>query len=84
MDLEEDVLRAAKAVAAARGVSIGKAVSSLVREAFARPVVFEHPDGLPVMPSLPPGSVGVLTSERVAQMLAEDDGEAGRFLLKQA
>lgn len=81
MDLEDDVVLVAKAVAAARGVSIGKAVSSLVRESLARPVSFESADGFPVMPALPPGIGEPLTPERVAELLDDDDaGVTGRLL----
>ena len=56
LDLDSDVLQAAKEIAAARGLTAGKVVSDLVRKALepaARPRVR---NGVPLMPRQAPGS----------------------------
>jgi hypothetical protein len=83
IDMEDDVVLVAKAVAAARGVSIGKAVSAMVRESLARPVSFDSADGFPVMPALPPGIGEPLTPERVAELMDAEDADASGRLLAQ-
>ena len=56
LDLDDDVLQAAKEIAAARGLTAGKVVSDLVRKALepvARPRVR---NGVPLMPRQAPGT----------------------------
>jgi len=46
LTLDDDALKAAKVYAARRHVSLGKAVSELVRQAVDRPLVTESRSGL--------------------------------------
>ncbi|MEZ5355371.1 MAG: DUF6364 family protein [Bryobacteraceae bacterium] len=79
LDIEPDVIEAAKSVASSRGISLGKAISALIRESFARPVRLDSEDGFPVMPSVP-GSIS-LDNRTVAELL-DEDGELGSFLVR--
>jgi hypothetical protein len=47
--LEDDALEAARAHAARHGVSLGKAVSELVRQGAERPLVIDRKNGFPVV-----------------------------------
>ena len=49
LDLDLDVLQAAKEIAASRGISAGQAVSELVRKALAAPRVKKVRNGVPVI-----------------------------------
>ncbi|NJM07845.1 CopG family transcriptional regulator [Candidatus Gracilibacteria bacterium] len=53
VDLEEDVLLAAKELARQRGVSIGKVISDLARQALARPDGSNMRNGIPLFPVQP-------------------------------
>jgi len=63
VDLEEDVLLAAKEIAKQRGKTLGQALSDLARQALTRrsPVSTKH--GLPLFPVQP--NAGVVTLELV-------------------
>ena len=50
VDLEEDVLRAAKEIACQRGVSIGKVLSDLARQALAPAAPASVRNGIPLFP----------------------------------
>ena len=50
LDLELDVLQAAKEIAAARGMSAGQVVSELVRKALASTKTAEVRNGVPLLP----------------------------------
>jgi hypothetical protein len=50
LDLEEDVLLAAKELARQRGTSIGKIVSDLVRQALVRSSATATRNGIPLFP----------------------------------
>jgi hypothetical protein len=50
VDLEEDVLLAAKQLAREQGVSLGKVLSELAREALRRPVSTTTRNGVPLFP----------------------------------
>jgi len=56
LDLDEDVLQAAKELAAARGSTAGKIVSELVRKALAPPETGRVRNGVPLLPRRPPGA----------------------------
>lgn len=56
VDLDHDVLEAAKELAAAKGTTAGRILSDLVRQALdARPRV-THRNGVPLLPPRPKGS----------------------------
>jgi hypothetical protein len=58
LDLDEDVLQAAKELAAVRGVTAGRVVSDLVRKALTPTGPFPKiRNGVPLLPPRPPGSV---------------------------
>jgi len=69
VDLEEDVLLAAKAIARRRGVSIGKVLSDLARQALARPSTTTTRNGIPLFPVQP--NAAVITPELVQQLRDE-------------
>ena len=69
LDLEEDVLLAAKEIARQRGVTIGKVLSDLARQAMTRPVTGETRHGLPLFPIQP--DAGLVTLELVNQLRDE-------------
>lgn len=56
LDLDEDILQAAKELAASRGVTTGKAVSDLVRRALtpANEKRLRLRNGVPLLPPRPP------------------------------
>lgn len=58
LDLDEDVLQAAKELALVRGTTAGKVVSELVRAALAPPTVTAGRvrNGVPLLPPRRPGS----------------------------
>jgi hypothetical protein len=80
LEIEDEVLETTKAIAETRGISLGKAISALLKEALSRPPGISRPDGFPVMPTLPPGGAEPLTSERVAELMAAEDDDLKRFL----
>ena len=69
VDLEEDVLLAAKEIARQPGVSIGKVISELARQALARPGAVTMRNGIPLFPVQP--SAQVITPELVNQLRDE-------------
>lgn len=57
MDLDPDVLEAAKELARLRGQTAGQVVSGLVRQALAAPrSAASVRNGVPVLPHRPPGA----------------------------
>ena len=54
LDLDEDVLQAAKELAAAKGTTAGKVLSELAREALTPARTSRLRNGVPVLPSRPP------------------------------
>ena len=57
LDLDEDVLQAAKELAEARGVTAGRIVSDLLRKALTpTTAVPKIRNGVPLLPRRPPGS----------------------------
>jgi hypothetical protein len=69
LDIEDDVLLAAKEIAQQRGLSMGKVLSDLVREALTREAVYSTRHGVPVFPTRPEG--GVVTLELVNRLRDE-------------
>jgi hypothetical protein len=69
LDLEEDVLLAAKELARWRGVSIGKVLSDLARQALARQAGETTRNGVPLFPRRP--EARVVTLELVNQLRDE-------------
>jgi hypothetical protein len=70
LDIDDDVLEAAKELAAVQKTTAGQVISDLVRQAFTRPLgtPVEYRDGFPVLPK----RGGIVTSELV-ERLAEDE-----------
>jgi hypothetical protein len=60
LDLDDDVLQAAKELAAARRTTAGRIVSELLRQAMAPARKTHVRNGVPLLPARPPGS-GPLT-----------------------
>jgi hypothetical protein len=56
LDLDEDVLQAAKEIAANRGTTAGRVISELARAALAPSERVEIRNGVPLMPARRPGS----------------------------
>lgn len=69
LDLDADILDAAKELARSRHVSIGAVVSALAR-AGLRPTSIEVVDGLPVIRAVP--GAQVITSELVRRALDDE------------
>ena len=55
LDLDDDVLQAAKEIAAAQGTTAGKVLSDLARKALA-PARMKIRNGVPLLPRRPAGS----------------------------
>ena len=56
LDLDEDVLQAAKEMAAARGTTAGKVLSDLARKALTPTRASRARNGVPVLPQRPAGA----------------------------
>jgi hypothetical protein len=56
LDLDEDILQAAKELAAARGTTAGKVLSELARKALASPRAGRVRNGVPLLPRRPAGA----------------------------
>jgi hypothetical protein len=69
LDLEEDVLMAAKEIARQRGVTVGKVMSDLARQALTREVAEATRNGLPIFPIQ--SNAGIVTLELVNQLRDE-------------
>lgn len=69
LDVEEDVLLAAKEIARQRGVSIGKVLSELARQALSRQDALTARNGVPLFPIQP--RAGVVTLELINQLRDE-------------
>ena len=70
LDLDEDILQAAKEMAAARGTTAGKVVSELARKALTPARVPRVRNGVPLMPRRPPGTPR-LTMKQVNELRDE-------------
>ena len=69
LDLDEDVLLAAKEIARRRGVSIGKTLSDLARQALLNQAGATTRNGVPLFPLRP--EARVVTLELVNQLRDE-------------
>lgn len=69
VDLEEDVLLAAKEIARQRGSTVGQVLSDLVRQALTRQIQVSTKHGLPLFPVQP--DAGVVTLELVNRLRDE-------------
>ena len=69
LDIEEDVLLAVKEIARHRGVSIGKVLSDLARQALSRQDLGTVRNGVPLFPIQ--SEAGVVTLELVNQLRDE-------------
>jgi len=56
LDIDDDVLQAAKEIAANRRATAGRVISDLVREALGPKSAARPRNGVPVMPRRPKGS----------------------------
>lgn len=79
LDVEDDVLAAAKALAAARRVSVGAALSQLARRGIAAQTPLSARNGFPVF-QVPEGTPP-FGDEDIAEAIARESiGLAGSFL----
>jgi hypothetical protein len=69
LDIDEDVLLAAKEIAKQQGVSMGKALSKLAREALTRQATTTTRNGVPLFPQQPDAEI--VTLEIVNQLRDE-------------
>ena len=69
VDLEDDVLLAAKEIAKQRGYTLGRVLSELVRQALTRRTSVSTKHGLPLFPVQP--DAGVVTPELVNRLRDE-------------
>jgi hypothetical protein len=69
LDVEDDVLLAAREIARQRGVSMGKVLSDLARQALSRQDTTTVRNGLPQFPIRP--GAGVVTLDLVNQLRDE-------------
>ena len=56
LDLDDDVLQAAKEIASTRGSTAGKVLSELVRKALAPARITRTRNGVPLLPVRPAGA----------------------------
>lgn len=69
VDLNEDVLLAAKEIAKQRGTTVGQVLSDLVRQALTKPVPMANKNGLPLFPVK--SKAGVVTMELINRLRDE-------------
>ncbi|MGB9633934.1 MAG: CopG family transcriptional regulator [Chloroflexaceae bacterium] len=69
LDIEDDVLQAARELARQRGVSVGRVISDLVRQALTPPAPGQIRNGVPLFP-IQPGAQ-VVTPELINQLRDE-------------
>jgi hypothetical protein len=69
LDLEKDILLAAKEIARQRGNTVGQVVSDLARQALTRRAPVSKKHGLPLFPVQP--NAGVVTLELVNHLRDE-------------
>ena len=56
LDIDEDVLQAAKELASARGTTAGRVLSELARRGLTPEKAAKVRNGVPLLPGRPPGS----------------------------
>ena len=69
LQIDDDVLLAARQLAREQGVSVGKAMSALARQALTRTAPCTTRDGIPQFPVRP--DAGIVTLELVNQLRDE-------------
>ncbi|MGH2536310.1 MAG: CopG family transcriptional regulator [Candidatus Promineifilaceae bacterium] len=69
LDIDEDVLRAARQLAREQNVSLGKALSTLARQALVRQVELAARNGVPLFPR--PADAKVVTLELINELRDE-------------
>ena len=69
LDIDDDVLFAAKEMAKRKGMSMGKALSNLARQALSRQAETPSRNGVPLFPRQ--AEAGVVTLELVNQLRDE-------------
>lgn len=69
LDLDEDVLAAARSIAAARNQTIGKVVSDLLRESLTLKPTKQR-SGIPLLPRRP----GVIVTNELIDKIRKDEG----------
>ena len=69
LDLDDDILAAARSIAAARKQTMGKVVSDLVRQSLATKLK-KGPSGIPMLPRRP----RVVVSNETIDKLRDDEG----------
>ena len=69
LDIDDDVLEAARELAQARHETIGKVVSDLARKAFIERPRFKTRNGIPLFPVRPDS--GIVTAESVKRLMDE-------------
>ena len=67
LDIDDDVLQAAKEIGAMRGKTAGQVISEYARKAMAPPRDYTERNGVPILPRRP--GAPILTVERVEQLL---------------
>ena len=70
LDLDEDVLQAAKEIGAMQGKTAGQVLSNLARKALAPARTYRVRNGVPILPRRP--GAPILTVERVEQLLDDE------------
>jgi antitoxin component of RelBE/YafQ-DinJ toxin-antitoxin module len=60
LDIDDDVLQAAREIARRKGMTMGQVVSELSRQALTRPVESETRNGIPLFPRKPDGEIVTL------------------------
>ena len=70
IDIDEDILLAAKAIARDRRSTVGKVMSDLARKGITRPIKLKTRNGIPQFPVQP--GAGVVTLEIVNRLRDED------------
>ena len=71
IDIEEDVLLAAKEIAQRRGITLGKVLSDLARQSLTRKTVLSKKHNIPLFPVQP--DAGIVTMELVNQLRDESE-----------
>ena len=69
LDIDDDVLRAAREIARAKGMTMGQVLSALSRQALTRQIETETRSGIPLFPRGPGGEI--VTLELVNELREE-------------
>ena len=69
LDIDEDILRAAKEIARQRRMTLGRVLSNLARQSLTRRPSVSQKNGLPVFPTQP--DAGIVTLELVNRLRDE-------------